>query len=57
MRETISLYAIVMLGVLVLLLWHRSFGLCSKCNLHREPSCGCDPEGRRRPWRNMGRRR
>lgn len=54
MREMVSLYAIVLLGVLNILLWRQAFGFCQGCRLRREPRCGCDPEGRRRPWRNHG---
>lgn len=57
MREVVSVYAILLLGVLAVGCWHVAFGLCRACNLHREPKCGCDPEGRRRPWRNSGSRR
>jgi hypothetical protein len=47
-------YAIILLGVLILLLRHHAFGRCGTCNNDRVPRCGCDPDNERKPWKNVG---
>jgi hypothetical protein len=47
-------YAIVFLGVIVCLQWWAAYGRCKRCNLDRYVKCGCDPENRRKPWKNSG---
>jgi hypothetical protein len=49
------LYAIVLLGFLNIGLWHTAFGRCKKCNNDRYVRCGCDPENKRKPWKNQNR--
>ena len=48
----VSGYAILFLGVLVVLQWWTAYGHCRKCNNERQIRCGCDPENRRKPWKN-----
>jgi hypothetical protein len=47
-------YAIVMLGFLSIAIWWSAYGPCKTCNNDRVPRCGCDPDKRRKPWRNSG---
>ena len=49
-----TLYAILFLGVTVVALWWTAYGYCRKCRLDRGPRCGCDPDNRRKPWKNSG---
>ena len=55
MAAMLSGYAIVFLGVIVVLLWHTAYGRCRACNNERTPRCGCDEDGKRKPWKNHGR--
>jgi hypothetical protein len=50
----ISAYAILLLCFLALGVWWAAYGRCKACNLDRNPRCGCDPEKRRKPWKNSG---
>jgi hypothetical protein len=50
----VTAYTLLFLGVLYLMIWWSAYGRCRKCQLDRNPRCGCDPDGRRKPWRNFG---
>jgi hypothetical protein len=52
--DGVTAYAIAFLAVLVCLEWWASHGRCKRCNNDRVPRCGCDPNARRKPWKNSG---
>lgn len=33
--------AVVLLGAIILALWHSAHGWCGKCNTQRQPRCDC----------------
>jgi hypothetical protein len=52
--DLISAYAIILMGFLGVGVWWAAYGRCKACNLDRNPRCGCDPDNKRKPWRNSG---
>jgi hypothetical protein len=50
----LTVYALLFLAVSFLMLWWAAYGRCKACNLDRGPRCGCDPDSKRKPWRNSG---
>jgi hypothetical protein len=49
----LNLYAYFIVGLLVVMFWKTVRGVCPKCRNERVTKCGCDPTGRRRPWKNQ----
>jgi hypothetical protein len=55
MSAMLTLNVLLVLAVLLLGCWNSAYGRGKTCQNVRVPRCGCDPENRRKPWRNSGR--